>query len=387
MASQMETEEVSESLPEALVEKIIAMMPFPFIFKARCLSKSWRSKFSPISSSEGAENSLAAASFQRQVADWSRTWNTFSPVLATTTGFIAYDRASQNWPSLPDFSFLPEISYSPYLRRKLVGPLLYGFCGQDSSTQIHSQHVIMVNILTKSWRKLPSRPKVLGTHVLCHQLVIYPSLDMYRVIVLGQKYGTSDEYSFEIYHSKSDTWSTKNITISRDFSEEPDVAAYLNGVLYMMGMKTPQSLLAFNVEEETLEEITLSFNNNEILKTAILNLVIFRDNTLMLVTKGRFDEGVYQDTVRMFKIDLESRQLRWLADGPPAALNLGTVAFLRPVSDGDYLYFFNSQGEGSRVVAYNVNEDAWSSITVPGPRNAYQWGGSSFQPGLGPFLL
>jgi hypothetical protein len=419
MASQIEMEEVSVCLPEGLVEKIVAMMPFPVIFKARCLSKSWRSKFSSNSASEGAENPHAAASFQRQVADWSQKWNTFSPVLTTTTGFIAYDSVSQSWPSLPNFSFLPDISYSPYLRRKLAGPLFVAFCGQDSSTPKHksSHHVMMGNILTQSWKKLPFRPKVLGTHVLCQELVIYSSMDMYRVIVISQKYGTADEYSFEIYHSKSDTWSSKDFTISRDISKDHRVAAYLNGVLYMMGVTTsrfsmhkPHSLLAFNVEEETLEEITLSFNNEEILHTSSLNLVIFREKTLMLATMrsfnqggydemGRFNEEEYDDTVRMFNIDLESRQLVWLADGPPAALNF-TIDFLPPVSDGDYLYYYNRpqasnrisgfpkfQEEGSRVVAYNVKENAWSEISVPGPRSAYQWGRCSFQPGLSPFLL
>jgi hypothetical protein len=102
------------------------------------------------------------------------------------------------------------------------------------------------------------------------------------------------------------------------------------------------------VEEETLEEITLSFNNEEILHTSSLNLVIFREKTLMLATMrsfnqdgydemGRFNEEEYDDTVRMYNIDLESRQLVWLSDGPPPALNF-TIDFLSPVSDGDYLY-------------------------------------------------
>lgn len=39
-------------LPDDLIAKIITMMPFPNVFRARNLSKTWRSRFSLISAGD-----------------------------------------------------------------------------------------------------------------------------------------------------------------------------------------------------------------------------------------------------------------------------------------------------------------------------------------------
>ncbi|CAM6099688.1 unnamed protein product [Calypogeia fissa] len=54
-------------LPEDLVERILAMVSFPFLFKARTLSKSWLAKFSPIESQDDKEKKMRAVSFQKQI--------------------------------------------------------------------------------------------------------------------------------------------------------------------------------------------------------------------------------------------------------------------------------------------------------------------------------
>ncbi|CAM6099218.1 unnamed protein product [Calypogeia fissa] len=48
----MEAKRSSNALPGNVVDRIIAMMPFPSIFKARLLSKSWLAKFSSASSQD-----------------------------------------------------------------------------------------------------------------------------------------------------------------------------------------------------------------------------------------------------------------------------------------------------------------------------------------------
>lgn len=376
---------MSQTVPDALVEKIVAMMPFPSIFKARGLSKSWLARLSAISPSEedGPEMGLAAA-FHRQVSERSNRWEVLSPVLIGTEDFMAYNQASQNWPRLPSLSFLPRNWHLRSLTWQLEGPLLYGFALNDVPLS-DVEHVIVANVLTRTWRQLPARPNAQLAPVLCHKLVIYPNLEAYKVILFCEQEGRPDNYCAQIYESRSNSWSSKSFVVSSNFTDGPAVAAYLDGVFYMVGVKTPQSLLAFNVEEGTLRELRLSVQGY--LRTATVNLVVCNAHSLMVVTKGLHRGGMYVDALLVFRVDLESLELVRLAEGPPRNLQLGTMPFLPAVGDGGCIFFKVEAGR-SRVLAYNVEEDSWNCFPVPtsDARRVYHWLGSSFQPGLSPFV-
>ncbi|CAM6098369.1 unnamed protein product [Calypogeia fissa] len=79
----------SKTLPDDIVEKIMAMVPFPQIFKARVLSKSWYARFQPISALHNEEERRLARSFQKQVLEFSSGWDTFWPLRPGLNPFMA----------------------------------------------------------------------------------------------------------------------------------------------------------------------------------------------------------------------------------------------------------------------------------------------------------
>ncbi|CAM6109557.1 unnamed protein product [Calypogeia fissa] len=89
--------EMTSPFPQEIVDKIIAMMPFPSIFKARGLSKSWRARFSSISLLEGEEKDLAESFHKQVIGEWSKKWDSFCPVFVGEDALVAYGQKSRNW--------------------------------------------------------------------------------------------------------------------------------------------------------------------------------------------------------------------------------------------------------------------------------------------------
>ncbi|CAM6098286.1 unnamed protein product [Calypogeia fissa] len=87
-----------------IVEKIMAMVPFPQIFKARVLSKSWCARFQPLSVLHDEEERRLARSFQKQVLEFCSCWATFWP-LRVPDDPDAFNQAEQKWQKLPSLSF------------------------------------------------------------------------------------------------------------------------------------------------------------------------------------------------------------------------------------------------------------------------------------------
>lgn len=359
-------------LPEDLVERILAMVPFPHVFKARTLSKSWLARFSPIQSQNGEVEKLLAASFQKRVAEWSTKWKTLCPVFIDWQGFIAYDRASHSWPKLPSLSFLPH-GFLSMSHMQIDGALLLVsefYINWETATKEHK--LLVANFLTRSWRRLPVPPPADETY-LFEKLVTLTSLETYKVIVF---YRGGGYCLAQIYDSKSNVWRSK--TLDKDFSvlSRP---TYLNGVLYMVVGRNPWNLLAFNVAEGTFEELEIFGDSMERFDA---DLVVCNATLLMVVKESRFAE-----TVQVMKVDLEVLRLLKVAQGPPLALNFGKLDN-RHDSDGECIFFprwifYNG------MVVYNVQKNEWSHIPFP-PRVTDAVSAtrrvSAFQPNLNPFL-
>lgn len=374
--------EVSWILPEHLVERIVAMIPFPFIFKVRGLSKSWRARLSSISSQEDEAQRCLAAAFQKQVGKWSTNWETLSPLFIGPEDFISYSRTSQNWQKLPSLSFLPKNLLPGTLNRfvprsfvHMEGALLYGFPRSENGSV---SNLYVANILTRTFKILPAR-LLRNVYVVCYNLVIDSSAETYKLILVCGSEKTC-AYFVQVYDSKSETWDTKEFAVSAEFSVGPSTAANLNGVLYMVAVNNPQNVLAINAEEGTSKELSLSCD--DVLENISVNLVVCKTDWLMMITKG-----LYPETLQVLRIDLDSLKLVQLARGPPPDLNVGNTIF-QPVGDGNCI-FFSVADSGSRVLAYNIDEDKWSCFPVPAPTDPqmiYKWMGFSFRPELSPFL-
>lgn len=92
----MERGRVRVTLPDAIVERILSMVPFPYVFKARVLSKSWLARFSLIqlqkrrngASKKKVEMKRLATSFQEQIGEFSVKSKTFFPTYVSKQLFF-----------------------------------------------------------------------------------------------------------------------------------------------------------------------------------------------------------------------------------------------------------------------------------------------------------
>ncbi|CAM6112807.1 unnamed protein product [Calypogeia fissa] len=401
-------------LPEDLVERILAMVSFPFLFKARTLSKSWLAKFSPIESQDDEEKKMRAVSFQKQVCQHSTSWKTFCPVIVRNEDPFAYDRPSQTWQRLPSLSCLPSSDLKTYQRAKksvqIEGALLF----------IPAiPNLFVVNILNQSWKQLPPHPHYVPWQESESQaqMVMSNGADggeiSYEVIILSC--GRGGPHPLQIYNSKSGAWKKLDLPEGfyfRDlwklgFDNPMSPAVHLDGVLYLVRHRLIAPLdefhrkcvriLAINLEEEILEEFSIpSEDPLDILGSypGWCRAFMFSNANLVKLNLmphySPIQAGFHFFTVK--KVDLPSRRLLTVCMDPSPALEAGVITEPRPVSDGECIFF--GKDSGSKVHTYNMLDIEWSSFPLletatPAadvvPSND-QWIGSSFCLGMNPFM-
>lgn len=373
------------------------MLPFPFIVQARGLSKAWRARFSPVSSLNNSEvaQQRDAVTFQRQVRERATNWTTFFPVCMDDDFFCGYDRASEKWVRFPSLSFLPKAFRSASTYHWIEGPLLYGIDRENDTLYV-------ANVLTRSWRRGLGLPPVAPPAAGYAPISVRDAAsETYKVIYLQGDDDFLHKWSAQIYEPKSDVWTTKKLFQGG----EPLVRrpAYLNGVLYMASYNRLDSLLAYNMAEETLEELELAFDG--VIDGAIINVYLVScDGKLHMVVTER--NGL---PVRVLAVDLESRRLLEVARAPDAlSRGRGTRIdkTMEPVSDANYIFFstatvYRTIGRmPGLMVAYDVHKDDWSLVdfrskmspafkcksnsSIKSYRN-FEWIKCSFQQGVNPF--
>ncbi|BBN14010.1 hypothetical protein MPTK1_6g08170 [Marchantia polymorpha subsp. ruderalis] len=391
-------------LPEELVEKIMSMLPFPAIIKARVLSKGWYAKFEQ-------NEELGQSAFQRMVLQRSSSWEPFCPAFLKkdTSELIAYNRTSNSWRKMLSLAYLP----GDFVRQDIIveGSLICGTVVPESSARTLDHNLYVTNVLTKAYRVLPLRPNM--TYVGCKHL-LHRGADGYIVVVfsLDPHLMESGQYTFDaqVYNSKIHAWRTTKVTIENDFYLSPQCSAYLKDTLYIMsrhalGVLTSGQIgmLALNVEDMTWERCTLSFPSLNRPCTSV-TLVLCGGQILVVLSldveprppwMNLCDEPyqfriVYSNTQQslvLMKVNLKTRQLSIVTQGPPEALCTGAV-HNNPVTDGTYIYF--GAKSSSSVVAYNVEKDEWSKIPslcrAAGISRGFQWSAFPFRPGLNSFL-
>ncbi|CAM6098809.1 unnamed protein product [Calypogeia fissa] len=261
-------EDLEMTLPEDLVERIISMMPFPSIFEARRLSKSWNARFKPLSSLHDEKEKRMARSFQKQVTERSHTWDSFSPIYTGGTDLVACNQATQELRMVPSVSWIsdkeeeigtlytqPWASGQSGLLREtglidvdIEGTFLYGIRYFDD--EVPEVHV--ANMLTREWKRLTDRPND-DRFITCMKLVVDPSSQSYKVILISDK--EMLRFSGQIYDSKSETWSRPQFIHEDDLLDPLTLgSAYLNGVFYWAAKNQTHCLLAFNPETRTSEK-------------------------------------------------------------------------------------------------------------------------------------
>jgi hypothetical protein len=385
----------TKDLPESVVEKIIAMMPFPSIFKACCLSKEWQPKFEPLSSLHDAETKRMAASFQLEVAKWSAMWDTFSLVLET---YPLCEMKLRFFTA--NFQTQHEFLTRDFLRKNLVwesgstglslqilaieGPLA---CGRLNP----GGHLYVGNLLTQKWKVLPLRPR---QHFDFVKLAVHTSSPTYKVITFcasfqGCLMDWGCDYVAHIYDSISGTWSTRHFALG--WMALPwdglDGSASLEGTFYML---TPGNcLLVYNYEEETLKKVPLSsaFDING-------GHLLVCNKTLFLICYGRM--------FTVFKIDSKTFTVSQVAKSRirvPRSIGCNEsvdVSQLWPKLtkkrkesvDGSMADCSRFSLQYKSWAVYNKSSDFWIGCYRFRHRDTSSghWRNVSFQPGLNTFM-
>lgn len=379
MEVEREVEGLARTLPEVLVEKIISRMPFPSILNARGLSKSWLSRFSPLSSQLGDEEKKRAATcFQALVCERSQAWESFFPLCITQQSIFAYHHASRKWLKLP--SFLPDVFFKTRPNLWMSGALLFTV---DWSTRT----TYAANIFTRSWRKLPTLRNARQVGPTIFPMSLWDtSLATYKVIVLENI--SENRLSVRRYEPKSDVWVESLLECGLDGFWHGACHTYLNGIVYSaLGEASGRHrfrLEAFDVEKGTLEELHLA--SSVYIEGHDICLVVYNAQLLMILKQGyQFWQGYGNPHV--LKIDLTSRGISEVGRAPPTidGVDYEEAHNRRAACVGPNIFF----PAGGQMVAYNLEENEWSSSEVSPLSDAIfrseECTSCYFQPGLNPF--
>ncbi|CAM6095210.1 unnamed protein product [Calypogeia fissa] len=394
-----------KTLPGHLVEKIVSMMPFPEILKARSLSKSWLVRFSPVSSHDDEDKKRVATEFQKLVSEQSTKWSTFFPVFKEKGFICLYDRPyRRHWVRLRTPYFLRpkfRISRAPELFVLSIGNTWTEHCRERPFLRIEGDLLYcfeanrgyVANTLTLSWKQLPDRPNVsidrneTTLRYITHQhpiLVRDTSSDTYKVIVLhgyGDHGDVFNHWYVQIYESTTDRWSTKKLVAEgqpppSELLESLGCPVYFNGVLFVGDDDRIADhniyLVAINLEKGTLKGLQFSFDGlaGWVIK---VHLVICNARLMMVVLNSWVVVG------HVFTVDLESRELLEVALVPPVPLRTRH----QPCCVGNCI-FLSTENEG-KMLRYDVQHDKWDTFDVPAMRSPASTSGPPFRLGLKPF--
>ncbi|CAM6103343.1 unnamed protein product [Calypogeia fissa] len=339
------------TLPEDLVERILAMLPFPVVFKARVLSKSWLAKLSPISAlGREEEKKQSAISFQKQI-------------VCVNEGFLQIEGAL--------------LLVTAFERSRDIGS--------------NALKLYVGNILTRNWKQLPPHPRserwlTSNCKLVCH------TRESYKVVIVS---GDGHRpHLVHIYNSEKDAWN--KLDLSDRFFPKWGPSAYLDGVLYMVGLSsfkrdTSTQLQILAVKEEALEDATIRLEEPYVRGRDGHGEypIISNGNLLMVMPRGP-PISTATDILRVMKVDLQSRRLLEVSLALLGDHKAGRMR-PKPVSDGHYI-FLGVGMDGRLMLAYNVHDDEWTCFPFLANDDGHGRFGmdcyqidSPFRPGLNPF--
>ncbi|OAE25563.1 hypothetical protein AXG93_582s1000 [Marchantia polymorpha subsp. ruderalis] len=250
---QRDTGEEDDSgwnLPMELIEKIIALAPFPDVFKGRTLCRSWRRKFSL--ASLRAEQLQSPFLYELSIA--ACRWPTFCPIFMTSEGdLLGYNQNTTNWENVPMSAYIPMDRFHSDCatgRRIEFGGSL--FCTYDVHMPFTDMGqsllaILVANIQTGSWKttvsplelELSCNPQVLLINEpgsADYKLLVY---DSNRARSCAEMYLNGVQLEIHIFDSVSRTWTSKSSSynvrvMDGDFSLST-YSVHIGGNMYCVG--------------------------------------------------------------------------------------------------------------------------------------------------------
>ncbi|KAL3698207.1 hypothetical protein R1sor_012283 [Riccia sorocarpa] len=373
--------EATVNFPDDLLDIIIPKIPFPYILKARMLSRKWRSKFE---------------SFAR-----CREWPALCPTFITSNYLLGFDRATDNWIKMglkADSVLKIELEWTRRIRenkRAVEGVLL---CGNDSITR----SITIINLLTGGRRTIPY------SHAVDHDFLDYsldivsvsPEFDKYQVVLYAidiQNHGIRRI----LYDSRSMTWSSNYMSF-RTLDVSYPFFAYLDGCMYFtQSQGGPVLLVEANFDSGYVRQVVIPYD--------------FYDRMVWTVSGCPFHTGVMRcgSRIVVFILSQEpTKTMAYLFEVTPQLAHLVVIRLsespLRDFTEGDFDYRNDPGAHPAGVVAdkdciyfygrfyltsYCLVSDTWNSHRIQFP-NDYREASYrlrvcpvSFQPRLNPFII
>jgi hypothetical protein len=221
------------NLPEHVMEKFLAQLPLPTLFRFSLVCKSWNAlKYTPVflelhkkSPSQGPWFLLL------RNQDYRETF-TFNPMI-------------NRWLEMVPASFPLNQMFFPVTAAG--GLVCFSSCANGRTT------LVVCNPLTKQWRELPQMLKIQTYHMA--GMAVDQNTHTYRIIVVGI-YGIYDVYypTTEVYDSATNGWHiTGEVPRGPLFPSRRTLL--FDGILYAWCCDPPDGLVAYDLQTEAWSQI------------------------------------------------------------------------------------------------------------------------------------
>lgn len=356
-------ENVWHSLPEDLIERVLACLPIHSLFRMRCVSKQWYSiLFS-----------------ERFVARYSEVSPQKPWIVMYTAGRIssAYNSALRKWHDIS----IPSVSPEKCVLAAAEGLLCYG------NEFFPWPNLFVCNPMTKFWQHLPPMRFIKTIHVV--GMACERAAKSYKILVAGLFFDDAQNgrLATEIYDSVTNAWSiggTPWPIMAAAWKLGAGYAVWCGGHFYCITF-SPFGVIAYDLEKNLWNEVHVRMP-----PCIVSPSLVECHGRLMMV--GGCEEGTFLG-IRIW--ELERAKMVWTeVERMPRKLRREFVEMLRP--SRHFFCFGNGNlicltiSESSPAMLYDLEERSWHWLPNC-PRlpdiNNWQLRGISFEPRLDAYVL
>ncbi|KAL2643729.1 hypothetical protein R1flu_011316 [Riccia fluitans] len=369
-------------LPEFLVEKIVAKVPFPHILKARQLSKQWKSKFS------------------RVVAQVSPNWPEFYPAYfcKQRCRVEGYDREKRSIKRMGRRNIKPGGLDSSVT---CCGTLMVAveFIPELSYLQ---PMATVTNLLTRRSRKVicPITPfRFDGEVVMYSAPILAPFGTSHYELIIWFSLMTVPSEQFQMtgvqmYNSASDIW---KIVMFEDPLGGSQSAAYVDGSLYCIPdlLSTARPVILKFDRSGAKTTIFLPDVDDQIHAELVYQTLVGCGSRVLAV-RFEYNRRIEEFQVRILRVDIQSLEVVELTK---RTLYVNTRFLFETVqhpvvASSNSVYILDGapdMGESLMCIKrYNVKTNTWDMDFFPFNLQKNCWGHRNllvFEPGLNPFIV
>ena len=341
------------SLPTELLERVLAYLPFPNLFRLRSVCRRW--------------NSLPHCAYFRQIrAAAPNQWGACLPVLFCKDATIdmedegwnadlwsAFDTASSRWLRLPPLTCL-DARHPKYL---VVGSGGLLCIGDFDSTE----NLVVCNPVTRSFRELPPTLGEWAEPDLT-AMAIDKHTGGYRLVLSGNRSFDSNELGYrttEVYNSATKSWSIAG-NIPANLELHSQEGALCNNALYCLARDPRQGVW------NTLTSFDLAAGKWAIVSQNIPHGSrtphVIASHDRILVVAERCDPDANCDCVILFELDLVPKKWREVSRLPNELyLAIGKRVIACTV-DGDFICVTGCSSSRWYSAMYASSHNKWQHV-------------------------